>query len=153
MHDTHLPHDLTDAIEEPLHKRSKVTSSIGSLPSLPSPPSTSGLVETPSSPVPPSFKKPHIVSDPEKAPPCRMRKYRLNPTTEQKNQLRKALGVTTWTYNQCVAGTRAKTAQPVIADLRTQFLNAKSHLVQDKEWVTEVPYDLRDEAAKDFAQA
>jgi hypothetical protein len=149
-HDTHLPHDLTDGIEEPLHKRSKVTRSIGS---LPSPLSTSGLVETPSSPVPPSFKKPHIVSDPEKAPPCRMRKYRLNPTTEQKNQLRKALGVTTWTYNQCVAGARAKTAQPVIADLRTQFLNAKSHLVQDKEWVTEVPYDLRDEAAKDFAQA
>lgn len=98
--------------------------------------------------------RPRIVGDPNKEPACRMRKYKLEPTAAQMTQLRKAVGVTTWTYNQCVGGVRSRTVQhPRIADLRTHFLNSKAPLVQDKAWVTEVPYDLRDEAAKDFAQA
>ena len=99
------------------------------------------------------LSKPKIVYNPDKPIAARMTKYKLRPTNEQMQLLKQVLGVTTWTYNQSLLAVREQRAQPVIKSLRDTILNSKAPLLSDKPWVTAVPYDLRDEAAKDFAQA
>ena len=89
-----------------------------------------------------------------KEPPCRTIRYKLHPTVDQMVQIRKALGVTTWTYNQCLdAILQKKIPVRTITECRAYALNAKAELLRDKPWVTEVPYDIRDEAAQDLLRA
>ncbi len=123
---------------------------------LPQPPPTKKVKKTnnnPSTETAKVLKKPIIANDPNKPPPCRVRKYKLNPTSEQLELLRRTFGVTTWTYNQSVAAIQAGRVQPTVKDLRNFLVNKSADLLQDKPWVTNVPYDLRDEAVKDFIQA
>lgn len=88
-----------------------------------------------------------------KETPCRVIRYRLYPTKEQMQLLRKAFGVTTWTYNACLDAIKKKIIKQTIKDCRDYALNAKSTFLQDKPWVTQVPYDIRDEAAQDLLRA
>jgi transposase len=67
---------------------------------------------------------------------------------------RRAFGVHTWTYNQAVSGLRKCGVELMdIKKMRAYCVNADSALVRDKPWVTDILYDLRDEAAKDAIRA
>lgn len=99
------------------------------------------------------LRKPRRVIDPDKPPAARMTKFRLLPSLEQRALLRKAIGVTTWTYNQALHAIQAGEVKAVLKDVRAHVLNSDAPLLADKPWVKEVPYDLRDEAAKDLLQA
>jgi putative transposase len=102
----------------------------------------------------------------EKPPPARMKRYKLRPNKEQMVQLRKAFGVATWTYNQCLDGRLHHGLAPTIGAFRKHAVNSDAIAVNDatinedgtvvctpKSWVVEVPYSIRDEAAKDLMQA
>jgi transposase len=67
--------------------------------------------------------------------------------------LRKAFGITTWVYNQCLYGIKYNVIKPTIGDCRTHYLNAQSRFVQRNPEMTDVPYDIRDEAALDLIRA
>jgi putative transposase len=88
-----------------------------------------------------------------KEPPCRVIRYKLYPTPGQMVLLRKAFGVTTWTYNQCLAAILDKKINRNISECRNYALNKKADLLKNKPWVIEVPYDIRDEAAQDLLRA
>jgi putative transposase len=91
-----------------------------------------------------------------KPPAYRVIKYKLFTNHEQTQQLKKIFGVTTWTYNQCVAAYKDKKFQDKdisVKTLRNYCVSSDCQLVQDNPWVKEIPYDLRDEAVKDFVQA
>eukprot|EP00939_MAST-03C_sp_MAST-3C-sp1_P001308 g1308.t1 len=78
-------------------------------------------------------------------------KVRVYPTPEQKKTLKKWFGVTRWTYNKCVEALRDKKRAYKLTEkqLRHRFMN-KNHV---KAWVTEVPYDVRENGLKDFTKA
>lgn len=99
------------------------------------------------------LRKPKLVADPDKPPAARMTKFRLLPNPLQRALLRKAVGITTWTYNQALHAIQAGGVKAVLKDVRAHVLNSDAPLLVDKPWVKEVPYDLRDEAAKDLLQA
>jgi putative transposase len=104
--------------------------------------------------LPPRLKKPVIVSDPDKPTAESVNKIKLNSTADQLDKMRQVFGVATWTYNQCVdVVCRKKTHKATVKELRAYCVTASAPLLQDKPWVTAVPYDIRDEAVKDFVQA
>jgi putative transposase len=99
-------------------------------------------------PPPPPF--PLVVTKP---PAERMIRYRLHPTKQQKLLLVKALGVVRWTYNICNSAVKNNECKASMTQLRSHALNSNAPFLSDKPWVLEVPYDIRDEAAKDLMQA
>ena len=70
--------------------------------------------------------------------------------------LKQWFGVYRWTYNQCVRAyysgefrpSGSKRAQQ--GNLRALFVNKNSSFLKDKQWVFDVPYDVRDEALREF---
>ena len=96
----------------------------------------------------------------KKKPPelqaAKIMKIKAYPTTEQKDILRQWIGTCRWTYNQCVAFGKqhpTTTTTTTIKDLRTNFLNKAVLEEKGFDWALKVPYDVRDEAARDFMKA
>ena len=101
--------------------------------------------------------------------PVKTVKIKLHPRSlEDHVQLRRIMGTARWTYNQCIRTVRdpnyraerertmdTRTGKPVSWSkfLRTKILNRGSTAVQENPWLLETPYDIRDDARKDFATA
>jgi len=88
-----------------------------------------------------------------KEPACRSIRYRLHPTKGLMELLRKAFGVATWTYNQCLNGIKKKIIPPQQQACRDYAIKKSSDLIQQNPWAMDVPFDIRDEAAKDLVTA
>jgi putative transposase len=89
-----------------------------------------------------------------KTPVGRARKIRLYPTTEQRSKLAQWFGAARWTYNQCLAEIRAGHCKLTKKELRARTLNADVlGTDDDKQWLKEVPYDIRDEGMADLLKA
>ena len=86
-------------------------------------------------------------------------KVRLLPNTQQDQILKKWMGAARWTYNQGVAfllqnaKSRFWHSAKLLKHFREQFINKESPLVLQNPWVLEIPYDVRDEAARDLTKA
>lgn len=91
-------------------------------------------------------------SSSSKQPAAKCRKIKLFPNTSQKKILNKWFGTARWTYNQCVNALKNKTAYKSKKDLRNKFINSKV-FTKDNKWVTETPYDVRDEVMIDLLKA
>lgn len=89
-------------------------------------------------------------SDKPSAGKCR--KIRLYPTDEQKRTLMKWFGVARLTYNLCVEALKNKTAVATKKSLRQKFVK-NENFKEDRPWVLDVPWDVRDEAANDLVKA
>lgn len=83
--------------------------------------------------------------------------FRLTPTKTQRKTLAQWFGVYRWTYNQCVSAYYSGLFKPYGTNkrgqqgtLRSMFVNKSSPLLKDKDWVLKVPYDVRDEALREF---
>lgn len=76
-------------------------------------------------------------------------KIKLNPNTEQRTKLNKWFGVVRWTYNQCLEAVK-NGKKMELSELRPLFLNKEG--LADKDWVLEVPYDVRDGALMDLVK-
>lgn len=81
----------------------------------------------------------------------RARRIRIHPTVEQRDVLKKWFGVARFVYNQAVERARqpgVNNTDLTLKSLRSQFMTDNS-----KEWLTAVPYDVRDNALRDFNKA
>ena len=78
------------------------------------------------------------------------------------------MGTARWTYNECIrtasnpvhraereATTDENTGKPLgwAKFLRSKILNRGSTIVEDNPWLLDTPYDIRDDARKDFTTA
>jgi len=61
--------------------------------------------------------------------------------------------VARWTYNQCVAAIKNKECAATQKALRSKYINEINFNTPKTMWVTEVPYDIRDEAMRDVLKA
>ena len=82
-----------------------------------------------------------------------VRKYKLHPTTKQKEILRKMFGHTMWTYNKCVEAVQEKGIRANKGNLRSYCVNADSELFKQNSWLKEAPYDVRDAGVDQFLHA
>lgn len=87
----------------------------------------------------------------EKLPAGKAKKIRIYPRGETLEMLNKWIGVARWTYNRCLKGVKDEGLELKRKVLRPMFLNAAA--LEDKPWVTEVPYDVRDAALDDLFKA
>jgi hypothetical protein len=86
---------------------------------------------------------------------------RLYSNKSQREELNKWFGTVRWTYNQVIASLRASYRDPskyaVVKELRNDFVNKKifnnEEKFADKPWVIKTPYDVRDAALNDVANA
>ena len=99
-----------------------------------------------------SVKKRKTSTKTEKKTLIKTRRIRIYPTREQKQTLNKWFGAARWTYNQCVAGIKKKQCWYNRKSLRNKYVNNKN-FIHRRTWVTEVPYDIRDEAAYELTKA
>lgn len=76
----------------------------------------------------------------------------MYPTKAQRQTLQQWFGVCRWTYNRVAAAINNKTVFANKKAMRAAFVNA-SNFVTDNTFVTEVPYDIRDEAMNDALKA
>lgn len=83
---------------------------------------------------------------------AKMMKIKAYPTTEQKEILRQWIGTCRWTYNQCVSYGKEHPSA-TIKELRANFVNNLVLKEKGLDWAVEVPYDIRDEAARDYLKA
>ncbi len=93
----------------------------------------------------------------DKPPAGKAHKIRLYPTAVQKQLLRKWMGTARWTYNQCVEAVSSGGVSAKKDKLRAHYINESAFKtrpeLQDKQWVKETPYDVRDEAMNDLLKA
>jgi putative transposase len=81
--------------------------------------------------------------------PLKARKVRIFPNASQRQKLKLWLGAVRWTYNECLSAVK-KTNKPLsVQALRQKF----THDAVIPDWAKEIPYDVRDEAVRDFAKA
>lgn len=86
--------------------------------------------------------------------PGKARKIKLFPTTKQKQVLNKWIGTARWTYNQSVDAVVNKKVELTIKTLRATVVNNDLYEKStDKKWVLETPYDIRDDAVRDFIKS
>ena len=82
------------------------------------------------------------------------KKVRLLPSPAQRELLKQWIGAARWTYNQCASAWIADNNVRSAKALRAHCLNSDAALVQQHaEWLTKVPYDVRDEGMRDFLKA
>jgi putative transposase len=74
-------------------------------------------------------------------------------TPDADHLLRQWYGAARFTYNQCVAGVRYGIAKPELGELRSWCVNRYSPALAEWPWLAETPYDVRDEAVRDFVKA
>lgn len=80
-------------------------------------------------------------------------RIRLYPNEEQRQTLRRWMGVARWTYNQCLEAVNSKLAKRTKKDLRDYCINSSTLKERGFDWVMEVPYDIRDQAMNDLLKA
>jgi putative transposase len=84
------------------------------------------------------------------------RTFCLKPTRKQRRVLAQWFGVYRWTYNQCVSAYYSGQFKPCGGKrvqqgaLRAICVNKTCPLLANKSWVLKVPYDVRDEALREF---
>ena len=84
----------------------------------------------------------------EKLEILKARKIKLYPTTQEKQILTRWFGATRWTYNKCLEYIQTNKDGMNKKTLRTKFIN--KDVIEDKDYVKNVPYDVRDEAMSDL---
>ena len=89
--------------------------------------------------------------DEEKTPAGKAKKIRLFPTPQQQCTLLRWFGTVRWTYSQCIASC-AIGKQPS-TPARMRALHVNSDALGLPSWIKETPYDVRDEAVRDFLKA
>ncbi|KAK9326065.1 hypothetical protein V1517DRAFT_283941 [Lipomyces orientalis] len=87
----------------------------------------------------------------EKEEAEKARRFRLNPTTEQKAILGNWFGTGRWSYNRCLDAVEKKEVAKYEKDLRAAFLNKDAIDNMGKPWVLKTPYDIRKAACKTFS--
>jgi putative transposase len=91
-------------------------------------------------------------------------KIRIYPNKKEKEWLNQWFGVYRFTYNQCVARQKHLEERSDLSSkrlkrkmnlkrLRTHFANSTSRFVQQRPWLTDIPYNSRGEAIRDFIAA
>ena len=87
-----------------------------------------------------------------KESPKKIQRIRLYPTTKQKRILDKWFAAFRWTYNQCVAAKQGGLSE---TKLKQRFVNkiVFDTEFKDEKWVSEIPYDIRQEAVRDYVKA
>ena len=88
-------------------------------------------------------------------------KLKLKLTRDQKKTLSQWFGVNRVVYNACVDLFNAKYVRGEnfgdvkfsVEALRSYFINSDSKLVQEKPWILQTPYEIRDCAIRDFMKA
>lgn len=89
----------------------------------------------------------------------KVQKVRLRPNLQQDQVLQKWMGAARWTYNQGVAFLSQNPQScywhpaKLLKEFREKFINKDSSLVLQNPWALEIPYDVRDEAARDLTKA
>lgn len=76
-------------------------------------------------------------------------KLRVFPTPEQKDLLEQWFGAARWTYNQCLSKVKQGLCKITKNALRDAVVNNINYHYTN-QWVTEIPYDIRDEAMNDL---
>jgi putative transposase len=89
----------------------------------------------------------------EKIPAGKAKKIRIYPNEEQKTTLLKWIGTTRWTYNRCLDAIQKENTKCIEKDIRAVCINNSNFEETDKKWVLDTPYDIRDEAMRDFLKA
>lgn len=74
-------------------------------------------------------------------------KYNIRYSKQQKQTLRKWFGVRRWIYNQCI--TAYNSGYTTLQQLREKVIKNENYQVNNT-WMLEYPFDLRDEALRDF---
>ena len=78
---------------------------------------------------------------------------RLHPTPVQKKILKQWMGSYRYLYNQALSYTENHSDEPVsIKTLRRHLINDTTSVLQHP-WLKEIPYDIKDEALRDFLQS
>ena len=72
---------------------------------------------------------------------------------KQREVLKRWFGAARWTYDQCIRGIEEEGIQRTKKALRDYCVNATPHLMNKIPWITETPYDIRDEALNDVLKA
>lgn len=86
------------------------------------------------------------------------KKIKLEPTSKQRATLRRWCGVYRWTYNECVRlccitkDVKYSGKNRTKKELRALVANSKSAKVEERPWLLEVPYDVRDGAISEFVK-
>lgn len=88
----------------------------------------------------------------EKEPAGKTKKIRLFPSPMQRATLMNWFGTTRWTYNQCLTAIEKEKTPWNKKVLRAKCLNAEL-FQQERQWVLQTPYDVRDEGMNDLLKA
>ena len=88
----------------------------------------------------------------EKPTPVKARRIRIYPTLQQQQTIKEWIGAVRWTYNQSVnfLNDEQTKGKRTIKDLRARSVNND---VTEKAWTSTIPYDVRDEGARDAKKA
>lgn len=86
---------------------------------------------------------------PKKDPAAKARKVRIYPNEEEKKTLKKWFGCSRYIYNRCI-DIYEETRTEVLSEYRKRIINNENYQDEDKKWMLEYNYDLRDEALRDF---
>lgn len=92
--------------------------------------------------------------------PMRARRIRIHPNKDQQVVLRKWFGASRFIYNKVVEITRKPfkdykelNDKLKVQSLRSQFMSPEFHENPESEWLKTVPFDLKDNAIRDFDKA
>ena len=88
----------------------------------------------------------------EKTPAGKAHKIRVYPNREQRATLKRWFDTARWTYNQCVSAVQKDNVKRAKKELRAVCVN-NCNFTEENKWVTETPYDIRDEAMNDLLKA
>lgn len=85
------------------------------------------------------------------------RKIKLRLNKKQRELFRKWIGVYRWTYNKCVRAFNSGLVTfvgPMATRyiLRELYVNASAWELDGREWISQVPYDIRDGAVTEFVK-
>jgi putative transposase len=98
--------------------------------------------------------KPTEASKPQKPPPGKARRIKLYPSQTQRKTLRTWFGAVRWTYNQTIEWINNRTDGTTvnIKDIRAHCVNVEKMKATNSA-ALEVPYDVRDDGARDAVKA
>jgi len=107
----------------------------------------------PPDPAAPKAAKPKAVK-PSKPPPVGVKKIKLYPTAEQASLFRRWFGTARWTYNRVLSTIKEDNAPRQKKVLRAACVDNSLWANEPSlAWVSQTPYDIRDEAMIDVIKA
>ena len=94
---------------------------------------------------------------PKEEPLFKCQKHKLIPNQPQSKLFKRWFGVYRWTYNKCcdLLKNRIIKHVPTWKEIRELIVNIKTIKEQfsnEQDWILEVPYDIRDKAAREFVK-